>query len=152
MRRSRVLWATCLGWSFYVSNCFANGTVNFQEQVLPLINQRPFFAQFLSQTFVFEKDAVGATVGTNVSRKLGLTRIGPYRVCARLRGSTGSDSCSLQVVIDTDTHFLDKNGNEIDGPEGAESVKEDFYAIEVNPPPGQAQVTDAQSITGGNHD
>jgi hypothetical protein len=49
-------------------------------------------------------------------------------------------------------HFLDKNGKELDGPEVAESVREEFYAIEVNPPPGQSPVSDVQSVGGGNHD
>ncbi|MFM0224092.1 hypothetical protein [Paraburkholderia dipogonis] len=152
MKTSKLSWAIFLSLTSYGSSCFADGTVDFEQQVLPLINQRPFFAQFLTQTFVFEKDAVGTTVGANVSQKLELTRVGPYRVCARLRSSPSSDSCSVQVVIDTDTHFFDKNGREIDGPQGAQSVKEGFYAIEVNPPPNQSQVSTSESTDRGDKD
>lgn len=121
----------------YSEHCFADGTVNFENQILPIIKQRPFFAEFLLKTFEFEESAIGVTIGSNVSPKLGLVRIGPYRVCAKLRVTTQSNSCAMQVVIDTDTHFFDKNGKEVDDPVFAQSVKEDFYAIEINPPPGQ---------------
>ncbi|WP_243050497.1 hypothetical protein [Dyella sp. RRB7] len=134
-----ILSLTCAG------NCFADGTVDFQKQVLPIINQRPFFSEFLLKTFEFDNSAIGVTIGSNVSEKLGLERIGPYRVCARLRGSDQSKSCGMQIVIDTDPHFFDKSGKEIDGPEGAQSVKEDFFAIEVNPPPNMDDL-------GGKHD
>ncbi|WP_143136889.1 hypothetical protein [Burkholderia ubonensis] len=127
------LMIVCLIGSFAVS-CFADGTVDFREQVLPIINQRPFFANFLKKTFEFEGSAIGVTIGSNVSEKLGLVRIGPYRVCAKIRGDAQSGACEMQVVIDTNPHFYDEHGKEIDGPEGAWSVKEDFLGIEVDPP------------------
>ncbi|WOD20265.1 hypothetical protein [Paraburkholderia kirstenboschensis] len=137
----------------YAANCFADGSVNFEQQVLPIINQRPFFADFLRQIFEFDKDAVGVTIGSNVSKGLGLTRIGPYRVCAKLRGVLQSDPCPMQMVVDTDTHFFDKNGKEVDGPEGAQSVRENFYAIEVDPPPNQTPMSRPDtSGSGGKRD
>lgn len=75
-----------------------------------------------------------------------MTRIGPYQVCAKLRSPPGSDSCSIQVVIDTDAHFSDKNGREVDGPGGAQTVKEDFCAIEMDPPSNQSQVSPSEAV------
>lgn len=146
MKKIRLILAIFLALAFYGTNCFADGSVSFDEQVLPIINQRPFFANFLLQTFEFDKNAVAVTIGPNVSEKLGSTRIGPYRVCARLRSAPLSDPCSTQVVIDTDTHFLDKDGKEVDGPEGAQSVRESFYAIEVDPPLNQAPADTSNAI------
>jgi hypothetical protein len=152
MKRSKLFWAIFLSLTSYGSSCFADGTIDFEKQVLPLIKQRPFFAQFLLQTFQFEKDAIGVTIGADVNPKLALARIGPYQVCARLRSAPGSDSCSIQVVIDTDAHFFDENGKEVDGPGGAQTVKEDLYAIEVNPPPNQSQVSTSEFIDRGGKD
>jgi hypothetical protein len=123
-----------LSLASYATNCLADGTVDFRQQIIPIINQRPFFADFLLKTFEFENAAIGVTIGSNVGPKLGLTRIGPYRVCARLRGDAQGEPCATQVVIDTDPHFFDENGKEVDGPERAQSVKENFFAIEINPP------------------
>ncbi|WP_321955142.1 hypothetical protein [Paraburkholderia bannensis] len=119
---------------YFPAECFADGTVDFKSQVIPIINQRPFFANFLNETFEFQNSAVAVTIGSNVSSELGLTRIGPYRVCAKMRNDKQANSCAMEVVIDTNTHFFNKDGKEIDGPEGAVSVKEDFLGIEVNPP------------------
>lgn len=129
--------------------CLADGTVDFQKQVLPIIKQRPFFADFLLQTFEFERTASGVTIGNNVSPQLGMTRIGPYQVCAKRRGDSESSSCAMVVVIDTEPHFLDKNGKEVDDPANAQSVTEDFYAIEVNAPQISSQTTNE---SGANHD
>jgi hypothetical protein len=128
-----------LSLASYATSCLADGTVDFRQQVLPVINQRPFFADFLFKTFEFENTAIGVTIGSNVGEKLGLTRIGPYRVCAKLRGDTQGEPCAMQVVIDTDPHFFDEYGKEVDGPEGAQSVKENFFAIEINPPLNQTE-------------
>lgn len=153
MQRVKLSWTIFLSLACYGSSCFADGSVDFEQQILPLINQRPFFAKFLSQTFEFEKDAIGVTIGADVSPKLALTRVGPYRICAKLRSPPGGDSCSVQVVIDTNTRFFDQNGKEVDGPQGAQSVKEDFYAIEVNPPPNQAPTgTSPSNSVGGKDD
>jgi hypothetical protein len=115
------------------SNCFAGGTVDFNEYVVPLIKQRPFFYEFLIGIFEFDKSAFATTIGGNINSDLAGYRIGPYTVCAKIRGTSGS--CNMDVVIDTNTHFFDASGKELDGPEGARTVKEDFYAIEVNPAP-----------------
>lgn len=134
MKAVHVVSAIFLTMVSYGQSCLADGTVDFQQRVLPIIKQRPFFADFLLQTFEFESSAVGVTIGGNVSPQLGLARIGPYHVCAKRRGDAQSGSCAMVVVIDTDVHFRDKSGKEVDDPAHAQSVTEDFYAIEVNPP------------------
>jgi len=116
-----------------LATAFAGGTVDFVQDVQPIIMQRPFFAKFLFDTFDFEKSADAVTIGREVNPQLAGYRIGPYTVFAKKKGTAGP--YNMEVVIDTNVHFFDAKGIELNDAEHAKTVKEDFYAVEVNPFP-----------------
>jgi len=127
---------TLIGISMYytaIPACFAGGTVDFEEYVHPIMMKRPFFAKFVLDTFDLDKSASAVTIGREINQKLAGYRIGPYTVLAKKKGVPGP--YTMEVTIDTNVHFYDKKGHELDGPENAKTVKEEFYAIEVNPLP-----------------
>ncbi|WP_128595231.1 hypothetical protein [Paraburkholderia kirstenboschensis] len=43
----------------YAVNCFADGSVNFEQQVLPIINQRPFLQIFFAKPLSLIKMQLG---------------------------------------------------------------------------------------------
>jgi len=116
---------------------FADGTLDFVQGVQPLLMQRPYFARFLLDTFDFDQSAQAVTVGRDVNPVLAGQRIGPYTVFAKKKGTSGP--YTIAVVIDTNLHFLDAKGVELDDPQHAVTVKEDFYAVEINPMPGDGR-------------
>ncbi|KPC53847.1 hypothetical protein [Amantichitinum ursilacus] len=67
----------------------ANGTVDFQTDIIPLINQKPFFAKFLTDHLEFYPAGDAITIGREVNPNLALVRIGPYTLNAREKGSKG---------------------------------------------------------------
>ena len=120
-----------------VGPAFADGTLDFAQEVQPILMQRPYFAKFLLDTFDFDKSAQAVTVGRAVNPTLAGLRIGPYTVFAKKKGTAGPYTTA--VVIDTYLHYLDAKGVELDDLQQAVSVKEDFYAVEINPMPGEGK-------------
>ena len=113
---------------------FAGGTVSFQNDVVPILMERPFFAKVLLDTFDFKDTVVATTIGREVSPALALRRIGPYRVVARKRSSSET-AYDMVIVINTTVHFLDNRGREVQSPKAAVKIREDFDSIEINPLP-----------------
>ena len=117
---------------------FADGTVSFQNDVIPILMQRPFFAKILLDTFQFKDTVIATTIGRQVSPGLALDRAGPYRVLARKKSDKGT-VYDMIVVINTTIHFLDKSGKETESPRNAVRLREDFDSIEIDPIPIQSR-------------
>lgn len=99
------------------------------EAVLPaLLAQDPELATFVERTLDIGATGSAARVGAALSPHLGGSRIGPYVVPARPKGSTGA--YSLQLTVNTEIHFLDERGAEA-GPQQAVRLREDLVGIEL---------------------
>lgn len=111
---------------------FAGGTLSFDE-IKPLINQQPEVAKFLFSTLDFDDTAYAeAIVGNEINKKLGGTRIGPYYVNAKPKGSKGP--FIFQIVIQTDPVFTDIRGRKLDDDHIGQAVKvsETLTHIEIS--------------------
>ncbi len=114
-----------------VPPAYADGTVTLSDTIMPLMEQRPLFAGILLDTFDFSTQASAVTIGANVNPKLAASRIGPYTLLAKRKGTPGP--FTIEVVINTDQHFLDDTGHETDDVAKAVAVRESFASIEIDP-------------------
>jgi hypothetical protein len=105
----------------------ADGTLMTSALLDDLARSNPKLVQTLRQGFELDKDAEGDTVGRAVNPKLGGARIGPYTVRGRLKGETGA--MHLQITLDTDVVFYDKNGHVTSNVSDAVRIKEVLSSV-----------------------
>ena len=112
---------------------WADGTVSFETDMLPMIKARPEFERFLLGTLKITDTGFGTRISDRAMPHLGGARMGPYKFEATWHGPNGD--VPITLIIDTDTRFLDKAGREIKGSrlEQAFSLKETFSAVEIEP-------------------
>jgi len=112
----------------------ADGTVSFEQDVLPLIKARPAFEKFLLGTLKVTDAGSGTRISEQAMPHLGGARMGPYEFKATWHGPDGDVPVTL--IIDTNTKFFDRAGREIRNGslKQAVSVKETFDSIEIEQP------------------
>ena len=113
---------------------WADGSVSFTADVLPLIKARPTFKKFIDESFDITDAGWGIRIGNEAMPHLGGARMGPYEFQAVWHSREGDVPVTL--VIDTDIKFFDGKGREIQNGrlERAFSFKETFSSIEIEPP------------------
>ncbi len=113
------------------AHAWADGTVSFQSDVLPLLKTRPAFQAFMLEAFTVNDAGTGTRISDQAIPHLGGARIGPYKFNAIWHSPSGDKPVTL--VIDTDTKFFNRAGREItDGRlRRAVELKEAFSAIEI---------------------
>ena len=112
----------------------ADGTVSFEQDVLPMIKARPAFEKFLLGTLKVTDAGSGTRISEQAMPHLGGARMGPYEFKATWHGPDGDVPVTL--IIDTNTKFFDGAGREIRNGslKQAVSVKETFDSIEIERP------------------
>ena len=122
-------------FSFIPAQVWAEGSVGFEEDVLPILKFRPFFEKFILETFKmrYNGNGWGVRIGNEAIPHLGGARIGPYKFQATWRDSNGD--IPITLTINTNIKFFNRVGREIkDGNlVRAYSRKETLYSIEIGP-------------------
>lgn len=123
---SALFWAATPVW--------ADGTVSFETDILPMIRARPEFEKFLLGTLKVTDAGSGTRISEQAMPHLGGARMGPYEFRATWHSSNGDVPVTL--IIDTNTKFFDRAGREIRNGslKQAVSVKETFDSIEIEQP------------------
>jgi hypothetical protein len=113
---------------------WADGTVSFEADMLPMIKARPEFEKFLFGTLKITDAGSGTRISGQAMPHLGGARMGPYEFRATWHSSNGDVPVTL--IIDTNTKFFDRAGREIRNGslKQAVSVKETFDSIEIEQP------------------
>jgi hypothetical protein len=116
------------------SSAYADGSVSFHADVLPIMQGRPLFQQFILQTFVVSDAGWGTRIDSPTMPKLGGARMGPYRFQAIWHAPDGDRPVTLIVV--TRVRFFDDQHREIlsDDLRKAATISETLDSIEVEPP------------------
>ena len=83
----------------------------------------------MSAAFELDDNAIGGTIGNNINPRLGGTRIGPYRLRGRCKGSSGP--MDLSITLNTTLTFLDAQGHETTRIATATHVREIFTSFEI---------------------
>lgn len=118
---------------FAVMPAWADGSVSFQSDVLPMLKAKPEFERFLLGTLKVNDAGSGTRISDLAMPHLGGTRMGPYEFPASWRDAGGDVPVTL--VIDTDVKFFDKAGREIrDGRlKQATRLRETFSGMQIEP-------------------
>jgi hypothetical protein len=113
---------------------WADGTVSFETDMLPMIKARPEFEKFLLGTLKITDAGSGTRISEQAMPHLGGARMGPYEFRATWHSSNGDVPVTL--IIDTNTKFFDRAGREIRNGslKQAVSMKETFDSIEIERP------------------
>lgn len=120
--------------SLVASPAWAEGSVSFAVDILPLIKARPIFEKFITDTFEITDTGWGIRIGNEAMPHLGGARMGPYEFQAVWHSRNGDVPVTL--VVDTDIKFFDGKGREITNGQlrNATRFKETFSSIEIEPP------------------
>lgn len=112
---------------------WADGTVSFQSDVLPMLKAKPEFERFLLGTLKVNDTGSGTRISNQAMPHLGGARMGPYEFQASWRDAGGDVPVTL--IIDTEVKFFDKAGREITsgGLKKAISFRETFAGMEIEP-------------------
>jgi hypothetical protein len=117
--------------AFIFSAAVANAGGSFLlDDIKPLIAQSPEMQKYIFATLELTKSGQANRIGNNVNPRLGGTRLGPYCIYAKPRGSKGKNT--MEVCINTEYHFKDKKSRPCTL-EQAYSVTESFVSIEIKP-------------------
>jgi hypothetical protein len=113
---------------------WADGTVSFETDMLPMIKARPEFEKFLLGTLKITDAGSGTRISEQAMPHLGGARMGPYEFRATWHSSNGDVPVTL--IIDTNTKFFDRAGREFRNGslKQAVSMKETFDSIEIERP------------------
>lgn len=87
---------------------WADGSVSFQSDILPMIKVRPEFEKFLTGTLKITDAGLGTRISDQAMPRLGGARMGPYEFQASWQGPGGD--VPITLVIDTDVKFFDRGG------------------------------------------
>ncbi len=110
-----------------------NGSVSFNDYIIPILKSRPDFGRYILGTFKFYGDPMGNLMGNTFSPALSGGRIGPYDMWASWNGNTGE--IPVVLVINTKINFYDKNNTKIKKGDFKKAVRfsETLDSIEVYP-------------------
>ena len=111
----------------------AEGSVSFKADILPLMKDRPEFKAYILNSFKINDTGWGTRIDGPAMPDMGGARMGPYSFKATY--NNGKSQVPVELVIDTDIKFFDKDGHVLDG-DLTQTVKlvETLSGIEVNPP------------------
>lgn len=90
------------------NNCFAGASFDFEKHLRPLLERDSALGRHLLDTLEFGRVGVSTRVGRRASRHLGGTRIGPYEIPARPKGSKGA--FIFRVTIEAEQVYSDASG------------------------------------------
>ncbi|MGF6541334.1 hypothetical protein [Paraburkholderia youngii] len=113
---------------------YADGSVSFHGDIIPMLKERAQFEQFISEDFTVTDTGWGTRIDSATMPHMGGARMGPYKFQAAWHSPHGDVPVTL--IIDTKIRFLDRYGHEIMGGDLREtrSVSETFDSIEIEPP------------------
>jgi len=130
-----VMLAGCLGVG-EIPFAYADGSVSFTSDVIPMMKNRPIFEQFITQSFSITDTGWGIRINSPTMPHMGGARMGPYRFNAIWHSQKGDVPVTL--IIDTKTQFFDTHHREIIGGDlrKTTSITETVDSIEVESPKG----------------
>ena len=129
VRKGVFVLALVLLVSFLNSAARAGGSFAF-EDLLPILNQQPVLAKWLSGSLEFDQTGDAVRLGQNVNPRFGGRRVGPYVILAKPKGVSGP--FTLEVTVNTDLICQNKVGKPVDFTE-AYTMQEKFSAVTVKP-------------------
>jgi len=121
------------------------GSVDFDEVIMPLLNENVVLKEFVLCNFDIVSDPMGIRIGDVQSKALGGGRFGPYGMWANWHGNSGVKPVVL--TINTSTKFLDAQGKEDPNGElkNAVRIEEHLAGVTVEP----AEEGQMESVPGG---
>ncbi|MGF6939731.1 hypothetical protein OKW41_008893 [Paraburkholderia sp. UCT70] len=127
-------WLFC---TLLVPTAYAEGSVSFNDNIVPMLNNRPQFKEFILQSFSVTDTGWGVRIDSLTMPQMGGARMGPYRFQAIWHSPHGGTPITL--VIDTKTEFFDSHRQQITGSDLREttSITETLDSIGVEPPEAQ---------------
>ncbi|VWB29267.1 hypothetical protein BLA6993_01244 [Burkholderia lata] len=126
----RILAATLL--TLLPLSGFAEGSVGFNEDVLPLFHNKPALEHFVLATFEIRGAALGIRISGEAIPGLSGARIGPYTV--PVDWSDHGKPVPATLTIYTTQTFYDSNGRTLEGDlTKAVKVAEQVDSISVDP-------------------
>ena len=108
--------STVIGVCLLGSTAFAGGSLSTSDILAETDSQ---LLKTIQTNFYLSYASTGTRIGGQIAPALGGARVGPYITCARPVGSVGTYTLSL--VFNTDTKYVDKNGEFV--PLGKNSVR-----------------------------
>lgn len=96
-------WLFC---TLLVPTAYAEGAVSFNDNIVPMLKDRPQFKEFILQSFSVADTGWGVRIDSPTMPHMGGARMGPYRFQAIWHSPHGGTPITL--VIDTKTEFFDK--------------------------------------------
>lgn len=113
---------------------WADGTVSFKSDVLPLLKAKPAFEKFLLGTLQIDDAGLGTRIAAQAMPRLGGNRMGPYEFTATWHDDNGHD-VPVMLIVQTNTRFLDSAGREIRNGslKQAARLQETFDSIQIEP-------------------
>lgn len=113
---------------------YADGSVSFASNIVPMMKGRPVFEQFITQSFLIKDTGWGVRINSPTMPHMGGARMGPYRFNAVWHSPKGDVPVTL--IIDTKIQFFDARHREITGSDlrKTTSITETLDSIEVEPP------------------
>jgi len=83
---------------------WADGTVSFKADVLPLLKAKPAFEKFLLGTLKIDDAGLGTRIADQAMSRLGGSRMGPYEFTATWHDANGAD-VPVTLIVQTNTRF-----------------------------------------------
>jgi hypothetical protein len=120
--------AAVLLWAAGIAS--AAGSFLPEVELAPILDQVPSIRDFVYATLDLAESGSADRIGTEANRHLGGTRVGPYIIEARPKGSKGPSEFLL--VFHTTYRFLDAHGAEVELA-AATQVEERFDFLEIRP-------------------
>ena len=108
------------------STCLAGGTIGLGD-IDPLLRQKPAVRAFLTSSLDLDNTVMAAVRFGPQFEHLSGGRMGPYMIEARPKGGKGATP--LEVVLCTDSRFLDEAGRVVESEEKAVRVEERLTAV-----------------------
>lgn len=116
----------------HIGLTYADGSVSYKNNILPIIKQNSFMANFIENTFKIEGDAEGIRLGNDVAPAVSGSRTGPYTMKAFWRSPSGDIPATLTIY--TQIKFYDEKGNLLkDDITSATKIIETFDSLSLEP-------------------
>ena len=97
-------------------------------ELAPILDQVPTIRDYVSGTLELAESGSANRIGNDANPTLGGTRVGPYEIQAKPKGSDGP--YVFELVFHTTCRFLDAAGAEVELP-AAERIEERFDFLEI---------------------
>ena len=110
----------------------ADGSVNFKDHLVPILQKKPLLLRFVQETFTLDGDPTGVRIANEAAPGLGGTRLGPYAIPVIWHSAKGDVRAVL--TLNTTATFYDGHGHVLgDDIRGATSVSESPDSISLAP-------------------